>query len=288
MSAAAVFLFAACEKVEAPDPGKPDDGGEGNDPVEETGFIPGTILAQYNETSVTLRQGTDESETLSYYFETDDEVTEERTVTLKVDETLVGDSRLLPEANYEFTETFTVPAGSYESAMQAITFKADGLEEGEYVLPIAEVVPEGETASEPLVYNITVRVPAQNKYKLNDEYKAVLYIDTDLYDPRIVTDYITNNQFGSDPEPFIVGWIANLRRASLKYENGRVMLSLGICTSGSGSGHQGMHLHRGRRHGSRLLQPYRGADGRFRISGSRSRSHIRPGRCKPLGPECRI
>ena len=99
MSAAAVFLFAACEKVEAPDPGKPDDGGEGNDPVEETGFIPGTILAQYNETSVTLRQGTDESETLSYYFETDDEVTEERTVTLKVDETLVGDSRLLPEAN---------------------------------------------------------------------------------------------------------------------------------------------------------------------------------------------
>lgn len=227
MSAAAVFLFAACEKVEAPDLGKPDDGGEGNEPVEETGFIPGTILAQYNETSVTLRQGTDESETLSYYFETDDEVTEERTVTLKVDETLVGDSRLLPEANYEFTETFTVPAGSYESAMQTITFKADGLEEGEYVLPIAEVVPEGETASEPLVYNITVRVPAQNKYKLNDEYKAVLYIDTDLYDPRIVTDYITNNQFGSDPEPFIVGWIANLRRASLKYENGRVMLSLG-------------------------------------------------------------
>ena len=195
--------------------------------MEETGFIPGTILAQYNETSVTLRQGTDESETLNYYFETDDEVTEERTVTLKVDETLVGDSRLLPEANYEFTETFAVPAGSYESAMQTITFKADGLEEGEYVLPIAEVVPEGETASEPLVYNITVRVPAQNKYKLNDEYKAVLYIDTDLYDPRIVTDYITNNQFGSDPEPFIVGWIANLRRASLKYENGRVMLSLG-------------------------------------------------------------
>ena len=227
MSAAAALLFAACEKVEAPDPGKPDDGGEGNEPAEETGFIPGTILAQYNETSVTLRQGTDESETLSYYFETDDEVTEERTVTLKVDETLVGDSRLLPEANYEFTETFTVPAGSYESATQTITFKADGLEEGEYVLPIAEVVPEGETASEPLVYNITVRVPAQNKYKLDDSYQAVLYIDTDLYDPRLITDYATSNTYDMNSEPFLIGWIANLRRASLKYENGRAMLSLG-------------------------------------------------------------
>ena len=230
MSAAAVFLFAACEKVEAPDPGKPDDGGEGNDPVEETGFIPGTILAQYNETSVTLRQGTDESETLSYYFETDDEVTEERTVTLKVDETLVGDSRLLPEANYEFTETFTVPAGSYESAMQTITFKADGLEEGEYVLPIAEVVPEGETASDPLVYTVTIRVPDKPKYEFNDEIKAVLYLDTDNFDPRLLTDYMMREQMnggGELPEPFIFGWIANLRRASLKYENGRAMLSLG-------------------------------------------------------------
>ena len=125
--AAAVFLFAACETADPVDPGKPDEGDDGNDPVEE-GFIPGTLLARYNETSVTLRQGTTETETLSFYFETDDEVAADRAVTLKVDETLAGDSRLLPEANYEFTNTFSVPAGSYESAMQTITFKAEGLE----------------------------------------------------------------------------------------------------------------------------------------------------------------
>lgn len=224
--AAAAFLFTACETADPVDPGKPDEGNDGNDPVEE-GFIPGTLLARYNETSVTLRQGTTETETLSFYFETDDEVAEDRAVTLKVDETLAGDSRLLPEANYEFTNTFSVPAGSYESAMQTITFKAEGLEEGEYVLPIAEVVSEGETASEPLVYNITVRVPYQSDYKLNDDYKAVLYIDTDLYDPRLITDYVVSNSYESDSEPFLIGWIANLRRASLKYENGRAMLSLG-------------------------------------------------------------
>lgn len=224
--AAAAFLFTACETADPVDPGKPDEGDDGNDPVEE-GFIPGTLLARYNETSVTLRQGTTETETLSFYFETDDEVAADRAVTLKVDETLAGDSRLLPEANYEFTNTFSVPAGSYESAMQTITFKAEGLEEGEYVLPIAEVVSEGETASEPLVYNITVRVPYQSDYKLNDDYKAVLYIDTDLYDPRLITDYVVSNSYESDSEPFLIGWIANLRRASLKYENGRAMLSLG-------------------------------------------------------------
>ena len=225
--AAAAFLFAACEKAETPDPGKPDDGEDGNEPVEEVTFVPGTILAKNNETSVTLRQGTDETKVFNYYFETDDEVAEERTVTLKVDETLVGDSRLLPEANYEFTETFTVPAGSYESATQTITFNADGLEEGEYVLPIAEVVPEGETASEPLVYNITVRVPAQNKYRFADEYKVVLYVDTDTYDPRLVTDYVTTLQRSDDKEPFTLAWMVNLRRATLELENGRAVLSLG-------------------------------------------------------------
>lgn len=221
---AAIFLFASCEKPEAPD-----NGDDNTDPIEEVKFVSGTLVAKNNETEVVLRKGTSETRVFNYSFETDKAVETERTVTLAVDVTLVEDGKtLLPEANYSFTKEFKVDAGTDMSGIQTITFKADNLEKGQYVLPVVEIVPEGEQASEPLVYTVTVREPHAFKYRFADNIHAVLYINTDEYDPRIATDYILKNQRENSAEsaPFIVGWIVNLRTATLQYKDGRAMLVL--------------------------------------------------------------
>lgn len=222
--AAAAFLFAACEKPEPPVTGGDDD--NNNPPVEETKFVAGTLVANANLTGVTLRAGSEETKSLAFVFETDSEVKEERTVTLAIDETLADGKTLLPEANYEFATEFTVAAGADKSPAQTIVFKAAGLEAGSYVLPIVEVVPEGETASEPLVYEVTVRVPTEILAPLTENRKFVLYVDTDIYDPRIATNVIISDTNNEENKEYL-GWIVNLRPAYVKNEGGRAVLTLG-------------------------------------------------------------
>lgn len=219
--AAAAFLFAACEKPEPPVTGGDDDN---NPPVVETKFVAGTLVANANLTGVTLRAGSEETKSLAFVFETDSEVKEERPVTLAIDETLADGKTLLPEANYEFATEFAVAAGTDKSPAQTIVFKATGLEAGSYVLPIVEVVPEGETASEPLVYEVTVRVPTEILAPLTENRKFVLYVDTDVYDPRIATNVILKD---IEENKEYLGWIVNLRPAYVKNEGGRAVLTLG-------------------------------------------------------------
>lgn len=226
MASAAMFL-ASCEKAEVPEQGE---NPGGNEPVEET-YVQGSLIPEYNETSVTLRENTEETMTLNFTYETDEILEEDRTVTLKVDEALLESGEtLLPAANYEFSTTFVVAKDTDASSAQSITFKANGLAAGEYVLPIAEVVSEDGEAAEPLIYRVIIRTPsAISEYELSEVSKYVLYVDTDIYDPRIVSDCVILKQNGMTAELTYcrIGWIVNLRPAYLRNESGRAVLSFG-------------------------------------------------------------
>ncbi len=131
LAASAAFLTLLSCKPEAPDTGKEPDQPAGQ------GYIPGTLVAEDNRTEVTLREGTGETKTLGFRYVTDKELAEARTVTLAVDE-----ASTLPEGNYTMPESLTVEAGSDSSDMLELTFKAEGLEAGQYTLVLREVLKE--------------------------------------------------------------------------------------------------------------------------------------------------
>ncbi|MCM1178571.1 MAG: glycosyl hydrolase family 18 [Bacteroides sp.] len=190
-------------------------------------YIPGTLVAEDNRTSVTLREGTDETRTLAFTYQTDKELSEARTVTVAVDA-----ASTLPKANYELSGTFAVAEGADESDLQTITFKASGLQAGEYTLVLTETVEDGKIASEPLEFNVTVRTVSEVDYELDTETFCVLYVNTDVYSPLLASAYY---MYKTDAHDFSApaiwarycGNIVNLRGANLKDNDGYAELVLG-------------------------------------------------------------
>lgn len=192
----------------------------------------------------------------SVYFEQTKPVSENVSIQLKIDESVIEayniltgvERTLLPESNYEFVEgnMLEISANGKQSALKQIKFLAEGLAAGEYVLPIS-IGEQGNTLRDNIIYfNITIREPFVGEYPLDQEefypeegdgnatepILMVFYINTKDYDPRLVTDfYLTKKKRRPSQELWTraVGNIVNLRTVTLKYDeaSGRALLDLG-------------------------------------------------------------
>ena len=213
LAASAAFLTLLSCKPEGPGTGKEPDQPDGQ------GYIPGTLVAEDNRTEVTLREGTGETKTLGFQYVTDKELAEARTVTLAVDE-----ASTLPKENYAMPESLTVEAGSDSSEMLELTFKAEGLEAGQYTLVLREVLEEEDDvkASEPLEFNVTVRTPQAATYGFLPDYVTVCYVNTNDYQPLLADATILQlMKRRADPINYYPFNIVNLRTIVLKDNDGR-------------------------------------------------------------------
>lgn len=190
----------------------------------------------------------------SVYFEQTKPVSENVSIQLKIDEsvieaynTLTGVERtLLPESNYEFVEgnMLEISANGKQSALKQIKFLAEGLAAGEYVLPVSTGWQGNALRNNILYFNITIREPFVGDYPLdqeefypeesgaNEPIFMVFYVNTKDYDPRLVTDFYIRKKQRRPPVELwtrAVGNIVNLRTVVLKYDeaSGRALLDLG-------------------------------------------------------------
>jgi len=164
-------------------------------------------------------------------------------LTLRVDESLVvsynaanaEERTLLPSGNYEFPdgETLELAAEGQRSAAKRVRILAEGLNAGEYVLPVT-VAAEGSTdENQTLYYTLTVRDPQPGDNELHDgsDLFFVLYVNTEQYQPLIVQDYIMEkwDAMGMTEWHNTIGNIVNLRTVTVRYDDstGRAMLDLG-------------------------------------------------------------
>ena len=113
---------------------------------------------------------------------------------------------------------------------------AEGLEPGEYLLPVSVADKNAADVDERqvLYYTITIRQPQLGDYELHDgsDLFFVFYINTSQYQPLLVDDYFMQKKLarGSTVKWYsTVGNIINLRTVRLDYEaeTGRAKLSLG-------------------------------------------------------------
>ncbi len=215
--AASALLFASCR------PDVPEDNGNGKPVTPE--YIPGSLVAEDNRTSVTLREGTDETRDLYIYYLADKELEEGRTITVAVD----ASATTLPEANYEYSGTLEVAAGEDRSSLSALTFKASGLQAGDYTLVLAEVAEDETKASDPLEFRVTVRTPQISAYGFHPDYNFVCYVNTNDYQPLIADAlFLTEMSIETlDEINYLYSNIVNLRTVVLKNNGGRAELVLG-------------------------------------------------------------
>ena len=166
---------------------------------------------------------------------------------VRVDESLLDDYEapdetertLLPEANYEFPDgkSISLSDKAQYSDIKRIKFKAEGLTEGEYVLPLTVAAQDAPDANKTLYYNVSVRPPYTDEYPLHvgDDLFFVFYINTNDLQPLVVLDYYMSYDASKTtvPEtswgPEGIGNIINLRTVMIDYDaaTGRAMLNLG-------------------------------------------------------------
>ncbi len=155
---------------------------------------------------------------------------------------------LLPEANYDFPDGKKIDLSKEDqrSALKRIRFLAEGLEPGEYMLPLTVASEDAQDeANKTLYYNVSVREFFKGAYPL-DRYTdemypeadveeplfIVFYINTKDYQPLLVTDFYMQKKKRKPAEEIwmrTIGNIINLRTVVLDYDptSGRALLNLG-------------------------------------------------------------
>lgn len=178
------------------------------------------------------------------YFQQTKPAAGDFTLDLKIDGSLVEaynaaeevERTLLPETNCEFPDgkTVAVKRDGQRSDAVHVRIKAEGLEPGEYVLPLTVAEAGAPDAQKTLYYNVTVRRPQLGDEDLytGDDMFFVFYINTSQYQPNLVDDYYMQKKIarGSTVAWYnLVGNIINLRTVVLDYDaaTGRAMLKLG-------------------------------------------------------------
>lgn len=169
---------------------------------------------------------------------------ENMTFGFKVDESRVSaynsaysaEATMLPESAYKLSASgFTLPSGASESSEVTLTVKSEGLETGSYVLPL--IADKAEANDTDLVKYVAVTVreafSAPEGANLDEQHHNwIFYLNTEEYDPRLVTDYIIIKN-SIDPSVsatyFGIGGIVNLRKATIGFDSavGRAVLTLG-------------------------------------------------------------
>lgn len=197
-----------------------------------------------NETRVLLTQNSTGYVMRSFYYQQTQPVDGELLLGARVDETLLdaynaetGVKRaLLPAANYEFPDgnQLSLAPDMQRSAAVRIKFIADGLQPGEYLLPLTVASEDTPDESQTVYYTISVREPYVDEFALHDgsDIFFVFYINTKEYQPLLAQDYIMQKKLflGADVAWYgTVGNIINLRTVTVKHDelSGRAMLNLG-------------------------------------------------------------
>jgi len=169
-------------------------------------------------------------------------------IILQADTTLVEpyrqknriDYKVLPEAFYKLDggSCLDIAIGELESSSGLLKIYLTNplgnvLESGRYLLPIV-ATSSTQKVSRELYYDIILREPFESDAELytGDDAFFIFYINTEYYDPRLVTDYYMT---ATDRKTFQEAWyntvgnIVNLRKATIgwDYDTGSVVFQLG-------------------------------------------------------------
>lgn len=146
------------------------------------------------------------------------------------------DFKPMPSANVEIAGQgrFTVAPGDKSSEKLAITFKADGLAPGTYLLPVAVKSTDVKFSADnnAVYFGVKVRGVDRIDYELDTDYMTVFYLNTSNYQP-LLADIWDLQKDGLSPD-FPTSWrrtignIINLRTVPLIRDEatGRAMLVL--------------------------------------------------------------
>lgn len=195
------------------------------------------------ETRVLLTQNSAGYVMRSFYFQQTQPADGELILKARADETLLDaynaetgvERALLPAANYEFPDgnQLSLAPDMQRSAAVRIKFIADGLQPGEYLLPLTVASEDAPDENQTVYYTISVREPYVDEYALHDgsDIFFVFYINTKEYQPLLVQDYLMQKSKSNSSEIWYgsVGNIINLRTVTVKYDefSGRAILDLG-------------------------------------------------------------
>lgn len=167
-----------------------------------------------------------------------------QTIVVKGDTTLVEayrqktgvDYLAMPDAFYAFdgSRTLGMNQGAQESSPTVLKIYATNpvgnqLAPGRYLLPVVANSSLGDVSTT-LYYDIVVRKPFEGDAELYEGEDAffVFYINTEIYDPRLVTDYYMRKETISREEVWYktIGNIINLKSAMIgpDFVNNRALL----------------------------------------------------------------
>lgn len=212
------------------------------DPLENTYGVLRSSKSSGSETRMNLTEGAG-FVTDNIYFQITQPASTALSLDARIDPALVDvynavnetNFKLLPEANYEFPDgkTLVVARDGKRSEIKRLKVLAGSLEPGEYLLPVT-VAKTGETAEKlTMYYRVAIRARQMGDYELNaDQVFSVFYINTSMYDPRLVDEYFMRKESGETWEEVwyrTIGNIINLRTVVLDYDaaTGRAKLNLG-------------------------------------------------------------
>lgn len=143
----------------------------------------------------------------------------------------------MPTANIQIADNgqISIVAGKRISEKVQVTFKADGLEAGEYLAPI--VVSSDDVALSDgggiLYYVVKVRKPEVGDYELDPVNTTVFYVNTSEYSPLLADVWVVSKDNTRNPSAPNVwmrtyGNIVNLRVVQIGYDEatGRALLVL--------------------------------------------------------------
>lgn len=237
---AAVFAgFAACstDPVEREGGKLPD-----KEAIESTYGMLRSNASTGNTVEMLLTAGTG-FVTRDFYYQQTKPAAAGTTLTLRVDESLVvsynaanaEERTLLPSGNYEFPdgETLELAAEGQRSAAKRVRILAEGLNAGEYLLPVTVAAEGSADDSQTLYYTLTVRDPQPGDNELHDgsDFFFVFYVNTSEYQPLIAQDYLlSKTDMMMNPIWYkTIGNIINLRIVTVTYDavTGRAKLDLG-------------------------------------------------------------
>jgi hypothetical protein len=228
--AAVAVLLAACEtQPVAYDDGKLPDG----EALTSVGAALRSTRSPRRTATVPFTEGATESVDDNIYIQLTGPATSAMTFTAAADMTLVepynekhGAELLpLPAANVNIANggTLTLAAGARASDKITVTFSADGLAPGTYLLPVAVKSADAASGDEDYVlyYGIRVRGLDLGDYELETEHMVVMYLNTDKYQPLLADKWMFECLDGWTWE---IAWqrtfgnIVNLRVTQLDYD----------------------------------------------------------------------
>ncbi len=215
------------------------------DPLENTYGLLRSRQSPGNQVGILLTRGSTGEMIDNIFYQITRPATEALSYDIRVDETLCDafneangtDMKLLPQGNYNFTggQKLSIAVNGRKSDVKQFRVNANGLEAGEYLLPVTVVKAGADPQNEwqTIYYRVTIREPQVGDSELNDDQVFLVgYIDVSIYQPLLVDDYFMTKMDMTTYQTVwyrTIGNLINLSAATIDNEpaTGRAMLNLG-------------------------------------------------------------